>query len=240
MNSLIERIYQSGYIENAQGERIHLFPTSIPYAQGDAMYKTIRAIKPENTLEIGMAYGLSTLFICQALYDNGSGRHTAIDPFERKRWQSIGLLNIQQAGLGHLLRFIEAPSHEALPELLNSHERFDFIFIDGCHRFDYTILEFFFADKLLPVGGCIMFDDLTLPAIRKALGFILRNRNYMLADEYISERHPLWKMSLRLIKQAIQSPLDILPSLLCFAQQRYCVVRKIADDDKAWDFYRSF
>lgn len=240
MNTLIEQIYRSGYTEDAQGNRIKLFPTSIPYEEGAALYALIRRVKPARTLEIGMAYGLSTLFICQAHQDNGGGQHTTIDPMETQMWKSVGLLNIQRAGLEHILRFREAPSHEALPDLLRQRECFDFVFVDGCHRFDYTILEFFYIDELLAPGGYIMFDDLTLPAIRKALAFILRNRNYTLAAEFAETPPPLWKLALRLVKHVGQAPLDLLPSLMFFAQKRYCVVRKIAPDDKKWDFYRSF
>lgn len=240
MNPLLEQIYRSGYIEDSQGQRIELFPTSIPYEEGQAIYNLIRQVKPAHTLEIGLAYGISTLFICQALQDNGMGQHSAIDPMAIKLWGSLGLLNVQRAGLEPRLRFLEASSHVALPELLRQQERFEVAFIDGCHRFDYTLLEYFYLDKLLPVGGHLIFDDLDRPAIRKALAFILRNRNYQLAPEFAAPRLPMWRLAARLLKRVAQAPLDLLPSLLFFAHPRYCVFKKLAEDDTTWDFYRSF
>jgi hypothetical protein len=48
-----------------------------------------------------------------------------------------------------VLRFYHAPSDEVLPRLCAQHERFDFAFIDGNHRFDYVLVDFFYIDKLL-------------------------------------------------------------------------------------------
>ncbi len=240
MNSLIETIYRTGYTEDEHGQPIYLFPTSIPYEEGVALYQLIRRVKPARTIEIGMAYGLSSLFICQALEDNGNGSHLAIDPYERTRWKSIGLLNLQRAGLAARSQLREATSHEALPTLLAQGEHFDLAFVDGFHRFDYTILEFFYLDAMLRPGGLIVFDDLSLPAIRKALTFILRNRNYRLAPELIETALPTRDHARRLFYYLKQAPLDLLPALVFFAQPRFCVMRKIADDDKPWDFYRSF
>ena len=47
----------------------------------------------------------------------------------------------------HML--IEKKSYEAMPELLKKgEENYDFIFIDGWHTFDYTLVDFFYSDKL--------------------------------------------------------------------------------------------
>lgn len=74
MNSLVECIYKARCGEN-WGKKplnsLRLLRTSILYEEGMAIYNFIREMKPANTLEIGMACGLSTLFICQAHRDNG-------------------------------------------------------------------------------------------------------------------------------------------------------------------------
>ena len=116
MNQIIERIYCTGKVEDAQGNVLR-HDSSVTYETGILLYNFVRAVKPVRTLEIGMAYGLSTLFICQAHRDNGSGCHTAIDPFEEERYQTIGLLNIERAGLRDVLRFYQAPSEQVLPQL---------------------------------------------------------------------------------------------------------------------------
>ncbi len=240
MNSLIEQIYASGHIEGPNGDLIKLFPTSIPYEEGKALYQLVRTTKPKNTLEIGMAYGISTLFICQAHHDNGSGRHTAVDPFEHKRWQSIGLLNVRRAGIEGVLRFFEHASHEILPQLIQNGERFELVFIDGSHLFDYAMVDFFLVDKLLEVGGYVVLDDIGLPSVRKLLSFILCNRNYYVAPEFPSTADSLWKKPLRFVKYASQAPLDLLPALIARSQRRFCVLRKASEETRQWDHYKPF
>jgi predicted O-methyltransferase YrrM len=39
----------------------------------------VRELRPELTLEIGFAYGVSTLFITEALRQNGRGHHIVVD-----------------------------------------------------------------------------------------------------------------------------------------------------------------
>src|SRR5512145_68449 len=97
MNEIIAQIFSTGYVEDAQGERYPHGNSSVTFEVGTLLYDLVRALKPDKTLETGMAYGISTLFICQAHRDNGAGCHTAIDPFQEQTFKSIGLANIERA-----------------------------------------------------------------------------------------------------------------------------------------------
>lgn len=185
MNKIIDQIYKSGVVEDDQGNQYPHNRSSILQDTGMVLYNLIRDYQPKRSLEIGFAYGLSTLFICQALAENGQGMHTAIDPNEEKAYKSIGLLNIKRADLDRFLRFFPEPSYKVLPELANRRKKFDFAFVDGSHHFDYVINDFLYIDKMLPINGLIVFDDLWLLSVRTAVSFILKNRAY----ELISSTH---------------------------------------------------
>jgi predicted O-methyltransferase YrrM len=240
MNDVIETIYRTGRVEDAAGQPIDPFAEAIPYDEGKALYDLVRRTVPRHTLEIGMAYGLSSLFICQALRDAGGGTHVAIDPFETTRWQGIGMRNLQRAGLDDLARLAEAPSHEALPELLRAGRTFEVVFVDGNHRFDYTLLEFQYLDRMLPPNGCMVFDDIDLPAVRKVLTYVLRNKPYRLVGEYSPVVRSRSRRVRRLVKSLVRSPLDVSPAFTLSRHTRFCTLRKLADDETAWDFYRPF
>jgi len=245
LNALIEKIYQTKCVEDAEGNSLPAFPTSISYDAGMALGNIVNRIKPKRTLEIGMAYGISTLFICQALHDNGQGLHTAIDPFQKSNWNSIGLLNTKRAGLDGYLNFYEDHSHELLPQLLLRDEKFDFIFIDGKHLFDYALLDFFYSDKLLKVGGYILLDDLWMPSIRKVISFILRNRGYELKPEFIRKKHSLWKRPFIFLRDAAKNPSDLYSisfSLIRLVKglPNYCILQKVSTDNRGWAMYRPF
>ncbi len=249
MNPILAQIYKTGQVLDTKGNPRDAFPASLCHEDGTALHRVVSETKAKTSLEIGMALGVSTLFICQAHHDKGGGRHTAVDPHQEDWWDSIGRLNVTRAGFDDMFRCVEAPSYEALPQLLEAGERFDFVFIDGNHRFEYTLVDFFYVDKLLNTGGCVMLHDPWLPSIRKVLSFILRNRDetYELANEFMGQPRPAWARTRAFLKTWVQEPLDINSARVYAARSfpNHCVLRKTAQQDsesfdQAWDFYRSF
>ncbi len=247
MNAIIEEIYRDQQIIAPNGEVIRPFPVSIKRNEGDALYHLVRTLKPAATLEVGTAYGLSTLFICQALRDNAAGRHTAIDPFQT-HFRNLGLHNIHRAGLSDLLTFHEEPSQIVLARMVSEKRAFDLIFIDGSHLFDAVFVDFFFADQLIPVGGCLIFDDLWMPAVRKALRFILANRHYEIAEDHMGQTPPFLKRHLQNLRYQTRKKLKGKKSHgtgseMHFHKGRHinwCILRKTAPDDRPWDHFAPF
>ena len=177
---LLERIYASGEIEDGQGQPLPAFPESLPRAHAEELARLVRELGARSTLETGMAYGISTVAIASALADGG--RHVAIDPNQRGDFRGIGLLNVQRAGLSDRVRLIEERSDAALPALVAEDVSLDLALIDGMHLFDYALVDFFHADRMLRVGGVVVFHDLWMPAVRQAASFVLANRAYERLD----------------------------------------------------------
>lgn len=153
----------------------------IPREQGDLLYSLVRAVRPQVSVEIGMANGLSTTFIARALYDNGAGRHIAIDPFQHSDWRGAGVALVRREGLESLVELVELPSHQGLPQLERDGVQAQFVFIDGSHLFDYVLTDFLCADRILDVGGLMAFDDSDWPAITQVLRYAITNRHYAVA-----------------------------------------------------------
>ena len=238
MNAVIDQIIRSGTVVDAQGGTYE--PVSaVTVESGALLYDFVRAHKPARTLETGMAYGMSTLFICQALEDNGAGDHVAIDPFQTGEFRSIGLLNVERAGLTHRLGFIEGPSDAVLPRLHGEGRTVDFAFIDGWHLFDFTLVDFYYIDKMLPVGGHVAFDDLWMPAVRKAVSFVLRNKPYELVQLPSSRPAPLWKRAARVGRRFAQRPFERGVAVK-LQQQNIAILRKTGEDTRVWSFHRTF
>ena len=62
------------------------------------------------------------------------------------------------------------------------------VYIDGWHTFDYALLDFFYADKLLDVGGLVGFNDCHYPSIERVLRFVARHRHYREEDVGLPRR----------------------------------------------------
>jgi predicted O-methyltransferase YrrM len=172
---LLERIYATGTVESARGEAVPAFPEALPRVHAEELARLVREEGARDTLETGMAYGISTVAIASVHPD---GRHVAIDPNQHSSFGGIGMLNAERAGLAERVELIEERSDAALPRLVADGRALDLVLIDGMHLFDYTIVDFFFADRLLRDGGVVVFHDTWMPAVRQAASYVLTNRAY--------------------------------------------------------------
>src|SRR5207248_9459358 len=103
-----------------------------------------------------MGYGIATLTILAALKAIGGERKLiTIDPFQPEYFDGVGLENVRRSGLGDLHEFRAEADYLALPDLLRSRGRIQFAYVDGNHRFDYTLMDFFFLNKMLDIG-CVV------------------------------------------------------------------------------------
>jgi predicted O-methyltransferase YrrM len=239
---LLDELMTTGEIEQGDGTKKPL-QVYIPREEGDFLYSVVRDSQPDLTVEIGMANGFSSLCIAQALHENGHGRHIAIDPFQSSDWGCAGLVCLRRAGLEHLVRLIEKPSHQALPELEQTGLRAQFIFIDGSHLFDYVMTDFLCADRILDVGGLMAFDDSDWPAITQVIRFALTNRKYEVVYPEVVIEPPSGSPSIlgrlaRRIGRAIPAFGEKLrndfltPSHELEVRGRCVVLRKVGQDDR--------
>jgi len=247
MNDVLSKILDTGYTLDAAGTGT---VTAVSIDEGRWIQHLVRHLDPTATLEVGLAYGISALFICDALNIREQTQHIVIDPNQNggpwgHSWEGMGIANLRRAGFGKIIRLIEEPSYRALAALEKSGQRLDFAFIDGWHTFDFTLLDFFFIDKMLNVGGVIAFDDANWPAVRKVCRFVKTNLSYSIAgtvgatNKSPSLKRRLAKQVFRyepfrsLVKpQFLLSDADLNASSITF--------RKDANDSRRWDHFVDF
>ena len=252
MNPVLKQILETGYVKSANGQLVRLH-SNIPPEEGEFLQKIIAELKPKVSLEVGLAFGISALFICDALAKVQASRHIIIEPDD---WG--GLNNLKEAGYGHLIELHNLPSFRALPRLEAEGRKIDFAFIDGMHTFDYVMLDFFYIDRLLRVGGVVVFDDANWESIRKVCRYILTNRSYSVFSSSQSDRSGRFSLKHRLLFDApvISKPFrriakpDILePDFkLGLGDCRYIALLKERDDvigdgsngTRRFDFHRNF
>ena len=251
MNPVLDEILQSGFVKTAQGEPTQLH-SHVSAEEGKLLYEIVQEVKPTVSLELGLAFGVSALFICEALAACGARRHIIIDPDQHDdRWKSVGLSNLKRAGYEHLVEFHNLSSHLVLPQLEASGAKIDFAFVDGMHTFDHVLLDFFYIDRMLRVGGVVAFDDASFPSIRKVCRFVVINRSYSVfralrpeirrtpslkgnAVRYLARKS---EMVRRLLSPEFFDPdfdLGLVVNSRCIA------FKKEAEDTRSWDFHKEF
>ena len=169
--------------------------TRIDIAQGAQLNRLIRQSQTNKSLEIGFFYGFSTIWILDALRSRRGSRHVAIDPFEITQAHGVGLQQVKRLSDAPSFEWIAEYSIHALSSLIKKNEKFDFIFIDGNHRFDDVLVDFYLSDQLLLPGGILAFDDMWMPSVRTAISFILTNRQYKVIPQPVENMAVLKKIA---------------------------------------------
>jgi predicted O-methyltransferase YrrM len=174
IEAFLDRSYRSGSVLDGGGNPVELAPHSIERAQGEALRDLAIAAGAERTIEVGLALGMSALFLCQAVLARG-GHHVAVDPFQTESWNGAGLRTLREAGVEGLVDVIEEESQLALPRLVAEGREFDLAFVDGDHRFEGVFLDLYFMTRLVRPGGLVVVDDMWMPAVRMAVAYVERN-----------------------------------------------------------------
>jgi len=221
MNPVLRQILETDQVLAPDGSALPLHSGISPKAC-EVIQAWIGQHRPRRLLEIGFAYGISSLFICDAIAGSGEVEYHIIDPLQQSLWQSVGRSNLDRAGFAGLYRLHEEPSEFCLPRLLQAGETFQFALIDGMHTFDHALVDFFFVNRMLEVGGILVMDDANLPSIRKLAAHIATYDCY--------EKLP-FPPGFRVQERV----LDMLDKSF-----RLAAFRKVEEDRRPWDWHREF
>ena len=238
--STVMAIHRSGVVTDAEGTEYPIRPMSILEVEGRALRDFMVQRGYSQSLETGMAYGVSTLWLADAAARVEGGHHIAIDPRQHSGYHSIGMLNVERAGLNNVVDTYVESSELRLPKLVESKTKLDFAFIDGRHLFDSALIDFFYVDRMLRVGGAVALHDLWMPSLRKVAGFIRQNRNYRLVPVDSVSQLGLPLRAYKVAKRLRTSTLGRDRSGFRARAENLCVLEKVAGDDRHHEHFEPF
>ena len=235
MNEVLHTILSSKAVVKDDGTTRSL-DANITKEEGDFLQEMIRVSRPRVSLEIGCAYGVSSLYICEALREVNATKHIIIDPWQNlpygqgpgTGWEGIGLSNIRRAGYEDLVEFLEAPSYQCLSRLAEEGVKIDFAFIDGQHTFDYVLVDVFLIDKILKPSGIIILDDFEYPSIASVCRYVLLNLPYKCIGP--RSRRIALRSAIRTIRRAGLFALGRTIQLNLPITKTYIAVEKLQED----------
>lgn len=251
MIPLLEEILRTGQVRSTHGHKALPLDSAVTADVGEFLQGLIRQRKPKTTLEIGLAFGISGLFICEALRECGGLHHIAIDPHQSTQWHGIGINNLNLAGFGDLAECVESYAHLALPQIEAAGQRVQFAFIDGWHTFDHALTDFFHVDRILEVGGVVVFDDAFFPGVHQACRYVATNRAYRvvgtsgrLADYAPSTVARILRQAGRTsaaIRKILKPKFVTTDESLGFTPDLRCIAfEKTSEDTRSWADHREF
>jgi hypothetical protein len=110
----LQQLVKTGTFLNAGGEEIKIH-SAIDPVKGQLLQKAIQSINAEVAVEVGCAFGISSLYISDALIKTPNSRHHIIDPYQNDDlpagWGGYGLYNLWQAGFGNIISHHNKLSH---------------------------------------------------------------------------------------------------------------------------------
>lgn len=235
MNPVLEEIFRTQRAIDESGA-YHTVVQAVSEAEGQLIAAVFDRVKPDVSVEIGLACGVSALFACSALERNGKpARHIAIDPLQASMFRRAGLVTVKRAGLERFIEVIEEPSELALPALLRDNVRIQAAIIDGFHTFDHALVDFFYVSKMLDVGGVVIIDDVNMPSIARLVAHIVTYPAYRVLMGTPVPRAPNLAVSLRrTLNGTGLSGRHSRDNPSCIALQ------KVASDTRDWDWHVDF
>jgi predicted O-methyltransferase YrrM len=124
-------------------------------------YAVCRAQRPKVVLETGVAFGVTTGFILQALAQNGCGELWSVDlpPLGKNADAQVGFL--VPADLKSRWRLVRGSCRRMLPRVIDELETIDIFLHDSLHTHKHMKWEFETAWPHLRSGGVLISDDVT-------------------------------------------------------------------------------
>lgn len=177
---LLGELAETGKIvSQVDNQEFEIFPVAIDPVEGQRLRDWVIRESATKTIEIGLGYGLSTLYICEGLLMGGQPKaaHVAMDPHQ-SGYENCGLQVLEAAGVLDLVEFFETESQILLPRFLESGRNFDFAFVDGSHLFDRVFLDLIYLGRILTPGSIVFVDDYQMPAIERAVSFCTTNLDW--------------------------------------------------------------
>jgi predicted O-methyltransferase YrrM len=181
---VLNRLLRAGaVVASADGSRHEVFPVAIGASEGAALQRWVEGERAARTIEVGLGYGVATLFICTGLLECAAdAAHVAIDPNQSSRFSDCGLQVLAEAGVAGMVEVMPLESQIALPRLLGEGRTFDLAFVDGNHRFDGVFLDLVYLGRLVRPGGIVFVDDYQLPSVSRAASFCVTNLGWVVEE----------------------------------------------------------
>lgn len=238
---ILTELLASARVVDADGNELPLH-SNTSREQCEFLRGLIARTDSRSCLEIGLAYGISSLAICDSIFGRAGASFVSIDPYQSAHWRNIGLLNLDRAGFSPIVEFHGRHSHEVLPELLAGGRRLDFAYVDTSKIFDVVMVDAFFLVRLLKVGGVVVFDDCAWPGVKKLVRYLARWPHLEVFATHGPVREATPRRLGSILTKAIPSRDRVFRQELVKTDEEMgisasCVAfRKTAEDSRSWDW----
>ena len=125
------------------------------------LYGLCKLVRPDVIIETGVAYGLSSSYILQALHENNNGVLYSIDDVFRP-WESIEMIgDAIPKNLRDRWKLVVGSSLIKLKETIQSLDKIDIFLHDSLHTYKNMLFEFNTSWSSIKKNGFLISDDVS-------------------------------------------------------------------------------
>ena len=244
----LKKIFETNTIEiNSNGDITPLH-SNTSLKQGYFLQEMFDLVKPKKSIEVGFAYGISSMFILEKHREVQSkeGAHIVIEP--DNYWGEAAEFNIDKEGLLFYLDVRRDFSDKVLAKLFLENLRIQYAYIDTTKKFDAIMQDFYMINKMMDIGGIVILDDCggSCPGVQRVARFINTLPHYKVLGAFE-------KNSISFKKQIANKIVSLIVSLIPFKNRIYegvdfstnaqlglnysCIAfKKITEDLRGWNW----
>ncbi len=248
----LEEAFETGQLEAPDGTHV-AFHSHTSREQGFFLQEMFQIANPTTSVEVGLAFGISTLFILESHRKkrNAARCHVAIEPFPDS-WGGVAEHNAQKERLEDLLRVLHSRSEDALQSLVQEGFRCQFAYVDTEKKFDVVLNDFRLIDKMLDIAGIIVLDDCGggWPGVQRVARFIHSLPHYRVLQGHYrmpcSARRRILLAGLQAVIRCLPGKRQAYPTLsfcsdVAMGLDYKCLAfQKVAHDSRPWDWDAAF
>jgi predicted O-methyltransferase YrrM len=245
MLTLAKNIIENRSVENDKDETFPLH-SETSTSQCEFIQNMMEKCNASICIEIGLAYGISSLFICESLAKKQSPQFISIDPFQNRDWNDIGLLNLRKAGFDIFTEFHSDFSCNFLPKLLESGLKIDFAYVDTSKVFDVVLLDAVYLTRLLKIGGIVVFDDCSFPGIKRMVRYISKWPHLTVVARHFESSTSRKRRFISYLAKKLPYGQDIFRDEFLVLDEdcgtnAHCIAfKKVSEDTRNWDWNVGF
>jgi predicted O-methyltransferase YrrM len=126
--------------------------------KGRVLYTAVKVLRSEQIVELGTFWGMSALFMLEALETAGPDAHlTTVELHEAFHRKAQALIHSRFNGRATC---INGRTQEVVPDLARTLSGVDLLFHDAGHSGEAYVRDFAAAEPFLAPGAVVLFDDI--------------------------------------------------------------------------------
>jgi predicted O-methyltransferase YrrM len=180
VSSLIDRFFETPMKVDRKGGLHDITRSSLRRSEALALASLVFDLRPEKSIEIGLAEGGSCVAITASRrHLQLFAPHVVLDPFQESLTQGAGLIELNRLGLQDAIMWHPERSESFLHNQWERGEaNFDFAFVDGGHDVGQKVTDAFYLNKVLRPGGVVAFHDALLFSTASAVYYLVKECGY--------------------------------------------------------------